>query len=110
VKNHPVFTMTARHVRPGQTITVDGMGPVVVGPAIFPNELPLNPPELVRMAKGIIPRQGPFAVVVSGFTPAALAILEAAVSNEPRPITFLHWNADTGTYVPQTLLSACYHG
>jgi len=106
----PILTMTARHVQPGQVITVAGLGQVTVGPAIYPNELPLDPIALFQMAKVAIPPTGDFMVVVSGFTPAALAVLDAATSDIPRMVTFLHWNAQTGEYIPQALLSACYHG
>jgi hypothetical protein len=106
----PVLTMTARHVQPGQVITVAGLGQVTVGQAIFPNDLPMNPTALAQMAKAGIPTTGDFMVVVSGFTPAALAILAAATGDIPRWVTFLHWNAQTGEYIPQALLSACYHG
>jgi hypothetical protein len=62
------------------------------------------------MARAAIPPAGDFAVIATSFTAGVLAVLAAAVSDQPRWVTFLHWDYSLNGFIPQAILTACLHG
>jgi hypothetical protein len=110
LSNIPIYTLTPRHVAPGDTINIAGHGPATIVGSIFDPNLTLDFDLLEKQAKSAIPHNGDFAVVVSGFTPALLAVLNAASSDSTRIIYFLHWDSESLVYRPQAVYTACLHG
>ena len=109
--NIPVLALTERHVAVGDTITVAGVdAPVKITGVIFPENLTMDVASLEKQARVAIPRTGDFSVVVSGFTPALLAVINAAASDATRVIYCLHWDSQQATYISQAVYTACLHG
>ena len=98
-----IFKLTDRH-----EVAVPTVG------TIFEGELTLDPKGLATLARASLARlevgaDEHFGVIVSGFTPAVLAVLVAA-EGRCRAIDFMHFDRETGQYVNQTVFTACLHG
>ena len=107
----PTFILTGRHGVP-VTVLVRGEAqprPVNQSP-LFGDNLELDPPALYKAACAAIPVAGNFSVIATGFTPALLAVLQAAEGDVVRRVTFLHRDMTAGDYVKQVMFTACLHG
>ena len=107
----PILALTPRHVNVGDAISVAGIdSPVTVSGAIFAPDLTMDFTALAAQAKAAVPKTGDFAIVVSGFTPALLAAINAAAGDSTRVVYCLHWDSQCKQYRAQAVFTACLHG
>lgn len=103
------YTLTQRHVSVGETIQMASANyskcnsVATISAALFDNSIAgFNP------APVVIPRETQFRVIVSGYTPAVLAIVDIAAARAGAwgtgtDIHFLHYDRDSGTYACQMI-------